>query len=345
MAVKAKDIARELGISPATLSLVINNRPGISDATRAKVLKQLRDREYGYLLSSGQEMQQDRSSLRTIGFVTYKKSGELLGYNSFFPLIIDGMENQARKNNFNLAYINIDASSAEEEVRYITDTNCCGIVIFATEMHSADLELFERLELPMVVLDNDFFLRDSYSVTVDNRQGTFMAMKHLKAKGHRRVGYLRSGLAINSFDERFQETVAAAGQLGIEDVRKYTWEIGYPIEQAQKGMRSILQKKEELPTAFMADNDLVAAGAMRAVEEYGLKVPEDISFIGFDDRPVCTICDPPLTTVQISRENFGAEAIGLLVRILNGEMTAPSLNIKLAGQLIERDSTAACRKH
>ena len=85
MAAKAKDIARELGISPATLSLVVNNRPGISDATRAKVLKQLRDRDYGYLLSAEQGMVQDRSSLRTIGFVTYKKGGELLGYNSFFP--------------------------------------------------------------------------------------------------------------------------------------------------------------------------------------------------------------------------------------------------------------------
>lgn len=339
MAVKAKDIARELGISPATLSLVVNNRPGISDTTRERVLKQLRDRNYDYLISSEQRAQSEGYASGTIGFVTFRRGGELLGYNSFFPLIIEGMENRARKNGFNLAYINIDSENAKEEVRYISDAKCCGIVIFATEMYSEDLEFFDQIHLPIVILDNDFFLKDSYSVSIDNRQSTFLAMKYLKTLGHRRVGYLRSALKINSFDERFQETVAAARQLEMEDVSAYTWEIGYPIEKAQEGMERMLQTEAALPTAFMADNDLVAAGAMRAAIESGLKVPEELSFVGFDDRPVCTICDPALTTIQISRENFGAEAVGLLIRILKKEVSAVSLHIKLAGQLIERGST------
>ena len=351
MAVRAKDVAKELGISPATLSLVVNERPGISDTTRAKVLGLLKKKGYDYLINSEKSTEPaggvaaftDRKNSATIGFVTYRKGGELLGYNSFFPMIIQGMENQARKSGYKLAYISMDAENSGEEVRFITDTNCCGIVILATEMHYSDLAVFEDLGLPTVVLDNNFFLKDTCSVSVDNRQGTFLAMKYLKNLGHRRVGYLRSKVAINSFDERFVEAVAAASQLGMEDVNEYTYEIGYPVENAQNGMGKILERGLPLPTAFMADNDLVAVGAMRAVREFGLKVPEDISFVGFDDRPICTICDPPLTTVQISKEDFGAEAIALLIRILDNEASETPLNIKLAGQLVERSSTGPCR--
>ncbi|MBQ7372626.1 MAG: LacI family DNA-binding transcriptional regulator [Blautia sp.] len=355
MALTAKEVAGKIGVSQATLSLVTNNKPGISDKTREKVLKELKERGYEYLLNEEAFAQQKENAPQTasgmdtqtvlpsrmLGFVTYQVGGELLGYNSFFPLIISGIESIASSEQYNITYINIAKERLQEGMRQLVSSGCIGYVIFATEMKEADLAPFEELGIPFVVLDNYFVGHNHNAVKVNNEQGTYRAVEYLVKKGHKKIGYLRSGVDINSFEERYTRAMEAMRYFGCETPEKYTFEIGYPYKTAFSGMNELLISQKELPTAFLGDNDLVLAGAMAAVQQAGYRLPEDMSFVGYDDRPICEWLTPALTSMHLPREHFGGEAVRILIRMLHGEK---DLNIKaeLNSELIERDSVAAC---
>lgn len=334
MAVKAKDIAEKIGVSTATVSLVINGKPGISDKMRTRVIRQMNELGYGYLLENKEENAQKR-----IGFVIYKVRGELLGMNSFFPLILDGIELTARQNGYSLQIINIEKNQAEQQMHFIKEAGCAGYVIFATEMHEDDINLFEKLGIPFVIFDNYFIDKRIDSVKVNNEQGTYLAVKFLYEMGHRKIGYLDSGLSINSFQERRECALKAMNFFGIEKPEEKVYTIGYPNENAEEGMKKLLIKckKETLPTAFLTDNDLVAIGAMRALQEAGYSVPGDISVIGFDDRPICTLVTPKLTTMQLPRSRFGADAVKTLIDSIK-ERTVSSVKIEIDVNLVERES-------
>lgn len=318
---KGKEIAKELGISPATLSLIANNKPGISEETRKKVISQLIERGYDYILNENVLKPRIREdSLKNIGFVIYRETGDLLENNSFFPLMMDGMEFAARSHGYGLNYINVYKQSLDADLQYIRDSGCRGYVLFGTEMHRSDLDRFRSLGIPFVILDNCFKGSEISCVTVGNEEGIYAAVRYLTSLGHKKIGYLKSGVDIDSFKERYQYAIFAAQDFGAEPVEKYTWTVGYPSENALEGMAELLKKKPELPTAFLADNDLVSVGAMRAVQDAGFRVPEDISFVGYDDRPICTMTQPTLTSVRLPRNAFGGEAVELIIRLIEGHV-------------------------
>lgn len=336
MAVRAKDIAKQLGVSEATFSLVINGKPGISIKTREKVLAGIRSLGYDYLIQSPGSS--DPVS-RVIGFVLYKNHGELLGANSFFPLILDGIESTARNAGYSLAVINIEREQIQEQISYITDAHCSGFVIFATEMQNGELEYFEKTGLPYVIFDNYFVEQNINSVKVNNQQGTYLLVKYLHELGHKKIGYLSGGLSINSFIERQHYALQAMESFGQKRPQQYVYSIGYPHEEAEHGMERVLKSHtaDDLPTAFLADNDLVSVGAIRAVKKAGYRVPEDFSFVGFDDRPICTIVEPKLTTLRLPRERFGSEAVVQLINTIN-DRSSSSIKVEINGTLIERES-------
>ncbi|MCH1948864.1 LacI family transcriptional regulator [Enterocloster sp. OA13] len=336
MAIKAKELAQQLGVSAATLSLVMNGKPGISDKTREKIIKEMNNLGYGYLVKNPHNEPQIQN---TIGFVIYKNDGKMLGLNSFYPLILDGVESTARKYGYNLVIINLERADIEQQIHYITDANCVGYVIFATEMQDNEIDYFENLGLPFVLLDNYYNGRMINTVKVNNEQGCYLAAKYLIDMGHRRIGYLSSGLPINSFIERRNFSKRALASFGIMDMEKFTYTIGYPIDQAAEGILPVLKKhkKSELPTAFLVDNDLVAIGAMQGMKEFGYQLPDDFSFVGNADRPISSLVEPKLTTIRVPQERFGSEAVFQLIQQLQNQETSFT-RVEINGELIVRDS-------
>ncbi|MCD8084380.1 MAG: LacI family DNA-binding transcriptional regulator, partial [Clostridiales bacterium] len=352
MAIKrAKEIAKEIGFSASTLSLVLNGKPGISEKTRIAVVNRLQELGYGYMLEGTQDSADNPAvtipandtavnseNSGTIGFVLYKNEGKLLGFNSFFPLILEGIESTARRYGYSLVVINIEREHINQQINYIEDANCLGYVIFATELHLEDLKPFQNLGIPFVLLDNYFrSLSSVNAVKVNNEQGTYEAVRYLYDLGHRNIGYLSSGLDICSFHEREMFALSAIRELTGTSGVSYT--IGYAHENAEHGMSRLLSSGQikKMPTAFLSDNDLVAIGAIQALKKAGYHIPEDISIIGYDDRPICTIIDPPLTTIQLPRTRFGSEAIEQLIRFMR--MPSDSYTkVEINGILIKRDS-------
>ena len=349
MAILAKDLAKQIGVSTATLSLVLNGKPGISAKTRDMVEKKIIELGYSDMLHkspksgtpSSVKNTVSPSETKMISFILFKDNGKLLGMNSFFPLIFDGIESQARRYGYGLNVINIEKSLIDEQLHYIPDSGASGFIIFATEMKENMIDKFAKIGLPFVVFDNYFNDRDLYCAKVNNEQGTYLAVKHLYEMGHRHIGYLSSGLDIDSFHERQKWALDAANTFGMTCKKEDVLTIGYPADEAEMGMDQILDRASHrlLPTAFLADNDLVSIGAMQSMKKHGYQLPEDYSFVGFDDRPLAALVEPKLTTIQLPRQRFGAAAVDMLVQ----QIQYPSddyINVEINGKLIIRNSVA-----
>lgn len=308
MALKAKDIAEMIGVSTATVSLVLNNKPGVSDKRRAEIIRKISELGCDYLLKDGIK---DNGS---IGFVVYKREGNIVNESPFFTYILEGITDKARKHGYalNFIYVNKDMTP-DEQKNQIESAKCKGLILYATEMFHDDLQAFKESNIPFVILDNSFRENDVDAVAINNVQGTSKAVLHLCDMGHKRIGYIKSKVEINSFKERFRAFRHELTQQGLAFDERDMIEVGYSENEVKADTTRYVKARKSMPTAFFAENDLIACNAVQAFKEAGLKVPEDVSVIGFDDRPVCTMIEPQLTTIEVPKHILGPQVVELLI--------------------------------
>lgn len=307
MALTNKEIAKRLHISESTLSFIINNRPGVSEKTRSRVIQEIHNMGYEHLFKKEAPVLS-----KSICFVVYKRHGKILNQSPFFMLLMEQIDEKARALGYNLLVRMLDGSdSIASEIQTMNASDTSGMIIFATEMFDEDMEQFRQASIPIVSLDNDFTHLEVDSVVINNRVGTLKAVKHLVDLGHTDIGYLQCKTHINSFGERATGYRNALNLYGLELSPRYRFSIGFTEEESYQDFRKILADGAELPTAFVSDTDTLAAGAMRAMLEHGVRVPEDVSVVGFDDRPLCQVIIPSLTSIYVPRF-FGARAVELL---------------------------------
>jgi Transcriptional regulators len=337
--VKIKDIAKALELSSATVSMVFNNKPGVSSETRERVLNYAE--QVGYRANPAQ-----RSSLtetRGIRFIVYKKNGRIVTDTPFFSELIEGIEAESRREHFGLVISYVNESNPQAEVmRMLSDNSLDGIIILATEMETDDIKKFRSASVPIVVLDSYFELEQFDTVVINNVQSTVAATKYLTDCGHKRIGHLKSSVLINNFAERelgFKRALDYAGLTYNED---YTIELSPSIDGAYSDMLSELKSRDRLPTAFFADNDIIAFGAMKAMKECGINIPQDVSIIGFDDMPYSTLIEPNLTTVRVYKDRIGTLAVKRIMERIRGE-AKELIKIEVGADLVIRDSVADIR--
>jgi LacI family transcriptional regulator len=331
MSVTAKDIAKHIGVSAATVSMALNNRPGIGEDTRLKILELAK--ELGYEKQSRPAYTKTKS----LNLVIYKKHGDVVSDTPFFAELTQGIEMETRKDGFNLIisyfYESLDRL---RQVNAIADSACQGVILLATEMISEDIRHFLPLRVPMVILDNTFDDIDMDSITINNLQGAMQALKYLKQQGHQRIGHLRSSVGINNFYERRDGYLKS---LGDKINPAYTVPIASTSEGAYADMQRYLAAKPALPTAFFADNDIIAISCIRALREAGYRIPDDVSIIGFDDIPASALIDPPLSSMRVPKKTLGTLAVERLLKRINSE-TSESIRIEVNTVLVERASVA-----
>jgi len=336
--VTAKDIANSLGVSQATVSMVLNNKPGISDARKKEIIEKVNE------LCCGHMLKKTNPVLKNLGFVVYKRQGDIIDESPFFAYIIEGVTIQAAKKGYQLVMVHINKDMPQKEQEELLLSNACGgLIVFATEMYEDDLAVFKQLNLPYVLLDNYFIHENINTVCIDNSRGITKAVKYLVDAGHKEIGYLQSKVSINSFQERIHMFYNVMNDYTLPVQDKHVFKIGYSEQQAYHDMKNLLLGGAELPTALLADNDWLAFCAMRALRKHGVRIPEDISLIGFDDRPICLYSEPRLTTISVPKDLFGIQAIDLLIDCIEspGKQT---ITILLGVELIERESVLRIAK-
>lgn len=335
MGVTAKDIAQRLGVSAATVSMVFREKPGISAAVRTKVLEAARELGFEYANTFTGRPQ------GTIQLVIYKRHGKVVSDTPFFEHLTKGVADGVHALGYQLSITYFyRTESAAEQLRTIASTRCAGIILLTTEMHGADLAAFETLGVPIVLLDNWFPSKRYDAIVIDNQRGAWNAVHYLIKKGHTRLGYLHSKVDIRNFIERRDGYLSAVSSIkeSAADCAQRIVPIGTTLESAYEDMCTYLATDPVLPTAFFADNDIIAAGCMRALLKAGYRIPQGISIVGFDDMPLCKLAEPQLTTMAVPKERMGALAAERLDKCIRGATGGEIVRLSVFPEIISRDS-------
>ena len=267
-----------------------------------------------------------------------------LGYDVYFGAILAGVTDAAYENGLRLSIASTRHEHAREvqllaQLSDMTD----GALMILPEQSGDELERALTDDYPVVVIDPLLPLGNRVpSVAAANRRGARQAIDHLMTLGHRRIGVISGPPGWMATEERREGWRQAQDAAGIPvDPMLFVeadWELGPGAAAAAQ-----LLELDDPPTAIFGFNDAIAIGAMKAAHERGLRVPEDVSIVGFDDLPYATIVTPPLTTIRQPLAEMGRAGVGLVARLLDSRRReAPQ--IELPTRMIVRESTAPPRR-
>ncbi|SDL00414.1 LacI family DNA-binding transcriptional regulator [Natronincola ferrireducens] len=335
-----RKIAERANVSPATVSLVLNNKDSVSQETKNRVMRIAQ--EIGYQAKNKGSKIGKKKSIR---FVKYKEEGMLAERNGdFITRVIDGVENEARKRSMDLKITNITSSNIMEMISKINAENADdGIVFLGTEFQADNAETLKLFKAPLVVIDNEMKFVNIDSVVMDNSTIVYTAVKKLYDLGHRKIGHIKSLKKTESLKERHLAFKLVMNKLSLDIEEKYTYCAMPEIQYAQEPIHNQLKSPEkELPTAFFADNDTMALAAIRALKDIGVRVPDDVSIIGVDDLLISSYSEPKLTTIRIHTKTMGKKAVERLVDLINSDNTGV-IKTFVGSELVERESTLEYR--
>ncbi|MBS5523860.1 MAG: LacI family DNA-binding transcriptional regulator [Clostridiales bacterium] len=332
MGITAKELAKKLNLSAAAVSMALNNKPGVSTATRQLVIDTAE--KYGYDFSRLSEKNRTTGS---IYFIFYKKHGTVVTDTPFFSQVSEGIVLGCKKQNYNLkiSYIYEDDETLSRQIENIQYSDCCGIILLGTEMTASDVVPFLKLPTPLVLLDTYFETVACDSVLINNVQGAYLATRYLIQKCNKQPGYLKSAYEISNFTERASGFFNAVRSGGMSVSKSIVHSLTPSMEGAFADMLEIIHSGEELASCYFADNDLIAVGAMKAFKQCGFKIPEDISIVGFDNMPISSVIEPGLTTVHVPKKYMGETAVSRLIALIN-EPGQPPVKTEISTTLLKR---------
>lgn len=300
MKVSIKQISQMTGFSQATVSNALNRKKGVNEETSRKIFKVAE--ELGY---------QTEKTITKIKFVTYRKNGRIIDDSLIFPAMIEGVERQAKELGYETAFshLNYEDDAFQERLKEVLEDTNSLMILLGTEMMEEDYQPFMDYKGYMIVLDGWCEEMAFDGVLINNTDAACNAVEYLIENGHRRIGYLRGDYRIKAFQYREYGYYRTLGRHGLAEAPEYVVALGTTLETAYEGMKAYLEEAPALPTAYFADNDVIALGAMRALEEKGIKIPNQVSIVGFDDIRFGSVSTPGLTTIHVHKQEMGEVAV------------------------------------
>lgn len=345
MGITAKELAIELGLSEAAISMALNNKPGVSTKTRKRVVDAAKKGGYDFSrLSQSEEPAQIKG---TIQFVVYRKSGAVIpdqrytrsGYDEpFFAKLSEGISASCKKCNYflNISYM-YEGDDVQSQLNDWKRIGVKGILLLGTEMDEHNIEPFIKSDIPLVLIDNYYETLNLNCVVINNVQGAFNATNMLFKKKHSQPGYLCSSYPTTSFEERADGFYKAIRKNGMSTSRSVSHRLPPSLDAAYSDMLDFLKQDVPVAKCYFADNDQIAAGAIKAFLEMGYKIPNDIAVIGFDDMPLCNFINPPLTTIHVPKQYMGELATKRLAEIIEEPNSKP-VKIEVGTEIVKRKS-------
>lgn len=335
MAITAKELAKRLDLSEAAVSLALNRKPGVSSATRQRVLIEAEQCGFDFTKLKQTKSIQYQGS---VCFIIFKKHGAVVTDTAFFDQLTEGVDEACKTLPY---FLNINYLHEGDDVPSLLSDwkrgGCRGLILLGTEMQLQDLQPFLNSGIPVVLLDNYFEELDIDSVLINNIKGAYSATDYLIRKRKAQPGYLHSSYSINNFEERANGFYKAIRRDGMSTSRSVVHRLTPSVEGAYADMKELLAQNEPLANCYFADNDLIAAGATRALKEAGYQIPRDIAVIGFDNMPICTYIEPALTTIHVPKQYMGRIAVHRLHELISTPDNQP-VKIEISTKLIKRKS-------
>lgn len=327
---KLKEIAELAGVSPATVTLVRAGKNGVSDDKRAQISFLLAQNGYSQSAVSSHQV--------TFLFLKYIKHSLLVDGNpGFVTSIMDSIEEECRKNKSNLLVSTITRDSLRLTVEQLEFNPPDGIFLLGTEIEQAELEYFLNMPCPVVVVDNPVDNLPMSSITMDNRSAIYSVVKYLHGCGHTGIGFLQNELPASNCICRERAFADAVLQFGYKKSDCPIFSVQPTTSAAYASIKKLISKNVHFPSALIANNDAIALGALKAFNEDGIRVPEDVSLVGFDGLPFSEVSSPPLTTIAVPCREIGSLAVQMMYRLLEHPEFAPS-KMRVTTKIIYRSS-------
>lgn len=332
-AVTIREVAERAGVAVSTVSRVLSGGY-CSEATRDRVLQATRELNYRPNQVARSLV---RKESRTIGLIIPDIT------NPFFPALTRGVEDRARAAGYAVLLANTDGDLALEEtaIRALLGQQIDGLVVTAVGKDASKLIEEAQERLPVVVMDRTVASLQTHSVVVENVTGARRAVEHLLSLGHRRIAYIGGVPGVVTEVDRMTGYTTALESAGLPVVPELLRHGHFNYEGGYAAMRDLLSERF---TAVFAANDLMALGAMKAIHEAGLRIPEEISVVGFDDIPFAQMAFPPLTTVRQPAYELGAMAAEMLVKIRQGQVPTCIQSMIFQPELVQRESTGPVKQ-
>lgn len=326
-----KDIARKAGVSIATVSRAINQEEGLSSATRERVLGISRQLHYYPNLQARGLV---ACKPEAVGIVIPQSSKFALS-NPFYNEVLKGI---GAKINEQEQYLVLSFLQRENYARMYHSRLAAGLIVLANRIDDPGIEEARKSRVPLVLIPGDPLKKDIASVDADHYDGVRQSVNHLIQLGHREIGLLRGPMNSKYTIERLDAFRRVLKRRALPFREEWVIEYDFTPEGAYAGMKKLFAKGK-LPTGLLLMNDFSAMGVIRAAEDMGYGVPEDISVIGFGDTPLAPLIDPPLTTVRENFQEMGYQAADRLLKMIRGKRVGAK-HVILPVELIVRKSTA-----
>ena len=325
------DVAKRAGVAPITVSRVINNSGYFSEATRERVEAAIA--ELGYIpnrLARGLRTKRTNTLALIMTDIT----------NPFFTTVARGVEDTAGEAGYTVTYCNTDESEAKEQkyLDLLIQQQVDGILLVPAGSTPDSVKFVQKHGTPVVVLDRRLPGAETDSVRCDSEEGAYQLVRFLLDLGHRRIAMFGGPEGVSTAEDRLVGYRQAMAEAALEDISdlvqagSFTQASGY--EMAKQAI-SITPR----PTAIFAANNFIAIGALKALQDYGLKVPEDLALVAFDDLPQALVAFPFLTVVVQPAYKMAQEATKLLLTRLNDDTRREYQEIVLPTELIVRQSS------
>ena len=304
-----KMVAESAGVSVNTASRAINNKQDINLETKKRVLKIAQD--LGYVRNDTAVALRTKKT-GTIGVVIADNR------NPFYAEVLNGMEVAARKKNYHIILANTqrDYRKEEEAINLLLNKRVDGLLIAPVQDRDDDIKKLIEANIPFVIVGRDFNDIDLDAVYNDEVKGGFLATEYLIKKGHKKIAFINGVLhkspakgrlkgykkALKECEIPFNDALISVGDIDVKD--------GY------ERTKQMLKKNLDF-TAIFAYNDMMAFGAMQAIKEKDLRIPENIGLVGYDDILFSSLISPALTTIKLKKQELGVESVKLLLSRIN----------------------------
>lgn len=336
MRIKSKEIARALGVSEATVSLALNNRPGINPETKKRILDYVNLREAEALKSGGYQAERTGG---TVMMINYIKNGIIMKRNDIEHPLMGEFKVAVEKAGYTYAFrvFYEQSDSLEELLETCRRLDVRGIYILAAEMSRADIYPFLELHIPIVTGDNLFYEEGIDSFLIDNSEGIRRAVDYLVDKGHSHIVYLAERIEIFNFLERREAFVLEMAKRQCGDAANRIRHLGSAVDEVYAAMSKYLDEGLKGTTAFVLESSVISLGVSKALLERNIRIPRDISLLGFDALPPVSLPGFELTLIKGTHTKRHLAALKHLIRHMEDE-NEEIMRVYYKTRLLEGDS-------
>lgn len=324
------DVAKKAGVSITTVSYVISGKRFVSDSLKNQVIQAMKD--IGYKPNNlARSLRLGKTD--TIGLVIPDSS------NLFFAEIAKYIEDIGFKNGYTVFLCNSDdmIEKQREYIDVLIAKQVDGIVFISVSNDQKTILSLIDADIPFIIVDREDEHVRSDIVLVDNQMGGYLATSHLISLGHTKIGTITGPSPVNPSSYRHQGYIKALNDHNIDLKKEYVVSGDFRFMSGFNAMKKLLGLKDP-PSAVFIQNDMMVLGAYRAIDEFGLSVPKDISIIGFDDSPIAEILTPSLSTIAQPITKITETTMNILFKRIRGDDDGFPARIILKPELIIRDS-------